>query len=117
VTELAYRAASGLSLTAMGQGNGFPPASGFLSQHYVSALEEPDTCAIETLSPAYQINISSIHQLHLSVGGGTSAHKQQPGVVQGCGHFPSQWSGPANSVTYSLYDLLTHPPESCQVLT
>jgi hypothetical protein len=110
VTEHAYHAVSGLSLTAMGQGNGFPPASGFLSQHYVSALEEPDTYAAGILSPACQNHVSSIHQLHLLVRGGTSTHKQHPGIAQRCGSFPSRWSSPANSMTCSLYDLssLTH---------
>ena len=69
----AYHEASGLSFTTMGQENGFPPTSGLLSQHYVCALEEPDTNAVRTLSPAHQNYISSIHQLHLKVRGGTSS--------------------------------------------
>jgi hypothetical protein len=110
MTEPAYRAASELSLTAMGQLNSFPPATGFLSQHCVCALKEPDICTLRTISFAYQNHVLLIHQLHLPVRGGTFTHKQQPGIVQGSGSFPSWWSGPANSVTRSLYDLssLTH---------
>jgi hypothetical protein len=111
MTKPAHNAASGLSSSAMGQGNGLSPASGILSQHYVSALVEPANYAARIISsPAYQNHASSINQIQPPVRGGSSAHKQQPGVVQGSGTFPSQWTALANSVARYLYDpsSLTH---------
>jgi hypothetical protein len=60
MTEPAYCAASGPFFMTMGQENGFPSASGLLSQHYVCALEELDFGAVRTPSPAHQNHVTSI---------------------------------------------------------
>jgi hypothetical protein len=111
MTEPAHHAASGLSSSAMGQGNGLSPASGILSQHYVSALVDPANYTARIFSsPAYQNHELSINQVQPPVGGGSFAHKQQPGVDHGSGTFPSWWTTLANSVACSLYNpsSLTH---------
>ncbi len=111
MTEPAHRAASGLSSSAMGQGNGFSPAPGILSQHYVSALVEPANYAPRILSsPAYQNHASSyINQVQPPVSGGSSTHKQQPGIVQGSGASPSRQTALANQLL-TLSTIHPHSP-------